>query len=122
MAKLNPFDYVKSINEKKRMSHVRDYNPFLTNRALSYHLDTVMIANEMNKYPRLPAICQYDFLYHTVRKGKRYGGWYKEDENPNLQMVMEYYNYSKAKALEALQVLSQENLRDMKQRMDKGGR
>ena len=122
MAKLNPFDYVKSINEKKRIDETRDYNAYLTNRSLSYHLDTALIANEMNKYPRLPAICQYDFLYETVRKGRRYGGWYKEDENPHLEMVMEYYNYSKQKALEALKVLSQDQLRQIKQRIDTGGR
>ena len=121
MAKLNPFDYVKSINEKKPIDHVRDYNPYLTNRSLSYHLDTALIANEMNKYPRLPAVCQYDFHYHAVRQGRRYGGWYKEEENPHLEMVMEYYGYSKQKALEALTVLTQENLRDIKKRMDKGG-
>ena len=121
MAKLNPFDYVKSINEKNHIDQVRDYNPYLTNRSLSYHLDTVMIANEMNKYPRLPAACQYDFLYHSVRKSRRYGGWYKDDPNPHLEMVMEYFNYSKTKALAALQNLTQENLREIKKRMDKGG-
>jgi len=122
MAKLSPFDYVKSVNEKKYISQVRDYSAFLANRSFSHHLDTVMIANEMNKYPNLPSLAQYDFLYHTIRKGRRYGQWYKGEESPHLQMIMEYYNYSKAKALEALQVLTQENLRDIKKRMDKGGR
>ena len=121
MAKLNPFDYVKAINEKKEMEHVRDYNPYLTNRALSYHLDTVMIANEMNKNHRLPPECQFDFLYHTVRKGRRFGGWYKEEENPHLEMVMEYYNYSKQKALAALKVLTRSDLKQIAEKMDTGG-
>ena len=118
---MNPFDYVKSINEKKYIDHVRDYNPFLANRSLSYHLDTALIANEMNKYPNLPAICQYDFLYHTIRKGRRYGSWYKADDVANLEMIMEYYQYSKQKALAALEVLTQDQLRQIKMRMDKGG-
>ena len=122
MAKLNPFDYVKAINEKNSIGQVRDYNPFLTNRSLSYHLDTVMIANEMNKYPRLPGECQFDFLYNAVRKGRRYGGWYKEDVSPHLEMVMEFYNYSKHKALAALKVLTQDQLRQISERMDTGGR
>ena len=122
MAKLNPFDYVKSINEKKYIDEVRDYNPYLTNRSLSYHLDAVMMAQEMNKYPRLPNICQYDFLYQAVRKGRRFGGWYKEEVNPHLEMVMEFYGYSKQKALQALQVLTQDQLRQINERMDTGGR
>ena len=119
---VNPFDYVKAINEKRNIDDPELYTPFLANRAFSYHLDTVLLANEMNKYPDLPPEVQFDFLYHTVRKGRRFSRWYKEEENPHLEMVMEYYNYSKAKALAALQVLTQENLRDIKQRMDKGGR
>ena len=119
---MNPFDYVKSINYKNYIDHVRDYNSFLTNRSLSYHLDTTLLANEMNRYPNLPPICHYDFLFHTVKKGRRFSKWYKEEESPNLQVVMEYFNYSKQKALAALQVLTQDNLREIKQRMDTGGR
>ena len=118
---MNPFDYVKSINTKNHIDHVRDYNPFLTNRSLSYHLDTVLLANEMNRYPELPAICQYDFLFHSVRKGKRFSSWYKKEDVPNLEMVMEYYNYSESKARAALELLTQDQLRQIKQRMDKGG-
>ena len=118
---MNPFDYVKAINEKRPIAHIRDYNPFLTNRALSYYLDTVLIANEMNKSPMLPHQCQFDFLNEHIRKGKRYTSWYKETENPHLEMVMEYYNYSKQKALAALQVLTQADLRDIQTKLDKGG-
>ena len=119
---VNPFDFVKSINDKKYIDDVSGYNPYLTNRSLSYHLDAVMMAQEMNKYPRLPHICQYDFLYQAVRKGRRFGGWYKEDTNPHLEMEMEFYGYSKQKALQALQILTQDQLRQIKERMDTGGR
>ena len=118
----NPFDYVKSINEKTQyIDHVRDYNAYLTNQALSYSMDTIMFANEMNQYPNLPAECQYDFLYHVVRKGKRYSKWYKADEVPNLELVMEYFGYNKSKALEALTVLSQRDIKEIRQSLDQGG-
>jgi len=119
---MNPFEYVKAINEKRRVDDPTLYSPFLSNRAFSHHLDTVLIANEMNKYPDLPPEVQFAFMNEAVRKGRRYGSWYKEKENPHLQMVMDYFNYSKNKALAALQVLTQENLKQIKQRMDKGGR
>ena len=120
--KINPFDYVKAINDKTQVEHLNDYNPYLANGSFSQHLDTIMLANEMNRYPRLPARMQFVFLYHAVRRGRRYGKWYKEPEYPHLEYVMEYFGYSKEKALEAMQVLTQEQLKEIVKSFDKGGR
>tara|TARA_B100001063_G_C16634180_1_gene487436 strand:- start:27 stop:392 length:366 start_codon:yes stop_codon:yes gene_type:complete len=119
---VNPFDLVKAINEKKPVDDPTDYIPYLSNIAFSYSLDTVMLANEMNCHPNMPPECQFDFMNGTVQKGRRYNKWYKEGDNPHLELVMEYYNYSKQKALQALQVLTQDNIRDIIEQMDKGGR
>ena len=119
---VNPFDYVKAINEKKNIDHTFNYNPYLSNIAFSYSMDTVMLANEMNKYPRLSPRMQFDFMNNTVRKGKRYCKWYKEETIPHLEVVMKYFNYSKRKAIEALEVLTQENIRDIIKSQDTGGR
>ncbi len=119
---VNPFEFVKSINDKRHVEDPSLYTPFLSNRAFSYHLDTVLIANEMNKYPDLPPEVQFAFMNEAVRKGRRFSSWYKEQETPNLELVMEYFGYSKPKALAALQVLTQDQLRQMKERLDKGGR
>lgn len=119
---VNPFDYVKAINEKKTLLEPSGFNSYLAIRSFSYHLDTVLVANEMNKYPDLPPEVQYAFLYENIRKGRRFSPWYKEQEVPHLEMVMEYYNYSKQKALAALQVLTQSDLREIKTKLDKGGR
>ena len=53
MKKTNPFDFVKSVSNTKKDIMVDDieekqYTPFLTNKALSYHQDAVYFANEMN--------------------------------------------------------------------------
>ena len=122
MKKLNPFDYVTAITEKKTVESMAGYSPYLANHSLSNHLDTVLIANEMNCHPNLPPECQFDFLYGTIRKGKRWGKWYKPEEHPHLELVMDYYKYSKQKALAALQVLTQQDIRDIIESMDKGGR
>ena len=119
---LNPFEFVKALNEKRDVGDSSLYTPFLSNRAFSYHLDTILIANEMNKYPDLPPEVQYAFMDQYIRKGKRFSSWYKEDNPPNLELVMEFFNCSKQKGLQALQVLTQDQLRQMKERMDKGGR
>ena len=119
---MNPFDYVKAINEKNPVEQYGDYNPYLTNMSLSYAMDGVMLANEMNFYYELPPEAQFAFLYSGVRKGRRWNKWYKEEEVNNLEAVMEYYNYSKEKAKEALQVLTQENIRDILKSQERGGR
>ena len=122
MAVNSPFSYVKAINEQRHIDNPALYTPFLANRALSYHLDTILISNEMNKYPDLPPEVQFAFMNEAVRKGKRFSSWYKEQETPNLELVMEHFGYSKPKALAALQVLTQDQLRQMKERLEKGGR
>ena len=122
LRKMNPFDLVTAINEKKQVADPTQYNPYLSNMAFSYSLDTVMLANEMNCRPNLPPECQFDFMFGTVRKGKRFNKWYKEPDYPHLDVVMEYYGYSKKKALQALEVLTQQDIRDIIESMDKGGR
>ena len=119
--KINPFEFVRAINEKQTVQSTAHYNPYLSNNSLSYHLDCVLVANEMNRYPNLPGECQFDFLYGTIRKGRRFAPWHKSENPPFLEEVMEYYNYSRPKAMEALQVLTQADLREIKTKLDKGG-
>ena len=64
---VNPFDYVKAINEKRSISNHSSYTPFLSNRAFSYNLDTILAANEMNKYPDLPPEVQFAFMNEAIR-------------------------------------------------------
>ena len=119
---VNPFSYVKAIGEKRPIDNHSGYTPFLSNRAFSYHLDCILAANEMNKYPDLPPEVQFAFMNEAIRKGRRYSAWYKGELYPNLEIVMQFFNCSQQKGLEALQVLTQENLKEIKQRMDTGGR
>lgn len=62
-------DIIPAILQTKKEVLVdeKDYVPFIVNRALSYHYDCVMFANEMNKYPSLGKKPQFDFLINTVR-------------------------------------------------------
>jgi hypothetical protein len=119
---LSPFEYIKAINEKTEVPHLRDYNPYITNIALSHSIDTIMLANEMNRLPSLPSESQFDFLNGSVRRAKRYGKWHKPQPIPHLEAVMKYYGYSKQKAIEALKVLTQDNIRDILREQDPGGR
>ena len=119
----SPFDYVKNINTKSSYDFdLSGYIPFLTNRAFAMHRDTVMLAEEMNQYHMLIPELQYEFYYHAVRRGKRFGFPPKPPEVNDLELIQNYFQYSRKKALEALEILTPEQIQEIKSKMDKGGR
>lgn len=123
---MNPFEYIKSINDTKKNLIVDDesekaYNPYITNHSLSYFNDTVHIVNVLNKYHHLDKKLQYDFLLNIVRKRKRFSKWNKPDEVGNIEAVKEYYGYSNEKAKSILPLLSPEQIEIIKKRTYKGG-
>ena len=72
---MNPFDYLKAINETKKDIMVddiaeREYNPFIINRGLSFFKYTILYANEMNRYHHLDNRVQFDFFINIIRKKK----------------------------------------------------
>ena len=50
---LNSINFTKENLIEEDSSTIKDYPPYIVNRCLSGHLDTVMFANEMNKFPNL---------------------------------------------------------------------
>ena len=126
---MNPFDYVNSINTGKNLLDesddkevvVKDYNPFMTNRALSYHNDTLMLANAMNQFSHLDKDLQYLFFINTVRPKKRFAKWAKPEKNDDLNIIVEYYGYSYEKAKQVLDLFSNEDLDRMRKKLEKGG-
>ena len=122
---MNPFDYVNSITYTKEdiMTDLNEseYSPFLTNRALSYHQDCILYANEMNRRFDVPNKLQYHYLLNTIRKRKRFAKWHKPIVVDDLQIVMEYYLVSRAKAEEYLKLLSADQIQILGKRMQKGG-
>jgi len=117
-------DIIPSILQTKKnvLENEKDYNAFVVNRAISFHYDCVMQANEMNKYPNLPSNLQYQFLLNSIRGYKRpFRKWEKRETIDNLDAVKEYYNYSNEKAKEALVLLNATQLEKIKKELNKGG-
>ena len=70
----SPFEYVDCILNKKKVPDDEDYknyNPFIVNRALSYHLDCVPYVNEMNLYPSVDKDMQFHYYLNSIRSMKR---------------------------------------------------
>lgn len=125
---MTPFDFVNSINyEKKDLFEdpqaEKDYKAFIVNKALSYFPDTVLYANAMNVHNQIPVEWQFDFLISTITKKRRYSKWNKKEiPSESLTAVSTFYKYSTEKALEAMSILSNEQINAIKQQMDKGGK
>ena len=100
----------------------KEYAAFLVNRGLSYHYDTVMFANEMNRNHHLDKKMQYYFYLNAISKKKRFSKWHKADKVEDLDLVCKVYGYSKKKALEAMRTMSKENLATLKEIHKVGGR
>jgi hypothetical protein len=119
-------DYLYSINQSKKNimddpDAVKGYPPYIINKCLSFHTDTILYANEMNKYHHLDKKMQYDFYINSLKPRKRFSPWIKKQTLEHLELVKEYYGYNHAKSLEALRILTTEQLDQIKQALNKGG-
>jgi hypothetical protein len=123
----NPFDYVNSILQNKKNLIVdeqteKDYTPFLVNRSLSYHKDCIIYANEMNRRHFLDKKLQFNFLLNTIRSQKRpFAKWVKSEKSDDLECIKTVYGYSDTKAREALRLLSDEQIQQLKEKTLTGG-
>jgi hypothetical protein len=123
MSTKNPFDYLNAINTNKKdiLENEKDYPAFMVNRGLSYFPDTVLLANEMNMASHLDARLQFDFLINIVRKRKRFSKWNKATESADIKAIKVYYNYSNEKARDVLPLLTNNELKEIKERINHGG-
>ena len=101
---------------------LKDYNPFIINRALSFHPDCIPYVEEMNRLHFLDKDMQYQYLINTIRPMKRkFAPWQKAQVERDIECVKEYFGYSNKKAREALRILSNEQIDEIKRKTDKGG-
>lgn len=123
-------DYLNSINLNKNDLMGEDSDPawkskypaYIINKCMSHHMDTVMYANEMNQYSFLDSKMQYDFYIHIVRPRRRFSPWGKKQKIDDLDLVKRYYGYSTDKAIQALRILSPNQIDYIKDKLNKGGK
>jgi hypothetical protein len=121
-------DWLNSINTSKNNimddnpDVVKEYAPYIINRCMSGHLDTILLANEMNINSQLDKKMQYDFFINIVRPRKRFSPWLKKEKIESLEIIKQYYGYSEEKAKSALKILTQDQIDFIKQKMNRGGK
>ena len=122
-------DYTNSINYTKEPlldtedeEWTKKYPPFIVNKCLAPFPDTILLVNEINQLHHLDKKLQFDFLLNSLRRRDRYTPWLKAKKIKNLEYVKEYYGYNNEKAKVALDLLNDEQISAIKNKLNKGGK
>jgi hypothetical protein len=122
-------DYLNAINHKKEDLMADDdglwekkYPTYIVNKALSSFPECLLYANEMNKMHHLDKKLQFQFFLNSIRPKKRFSKWLRSSKIKNLEYVKEYYGYSNEKAKQALEILNDDQLEEIKTIMNRGGK
>ena len=121
-------EYLNAINfTKKDLTKSEDelwkkkYPAFIVNKLLSAFSDSIMLVNEMNRNHFIDKDMQFQFLLNSIRSKKRFTPFLKASKIKDIECVKEYYGYSNEKAKSALDILTKEQLKLIKERLYKGG-
>jgi hypothetical protein len=122
-------DYLNAINHKKEDLMADDdglwekkYPTYIVNKALSSFPECLLYANEMNKMHHLDKKLQFQFFLNSIRPKKRFSKWLRSSKIKNLEYVKEYYGYSNEKAKQALEILNNDQLEEIKTIISRGGK
>ena len=121
-------EYLNAINfTKKDLMKSEDelwqkkYPAIIVNKLLSAFSDTVMFVNEMNRNHFLDKDMQFQFLLNSIRTKKRYSPFLRASKLKEIECVKEYYGYSNDKAKAALDILTKDEIKIIKEKLYKGG-
>jgi len=80
-----------------------------------------MYANEVNRRHATENKLQYHFLLNSIRPLKRFAKWVKKVENNDFDAIQQYYGYSNEKTVQAMSLLSSDQINLVKEKLQKGG-
>jgi len=111
----------KNVMDSEDTMWVKKYPAFIVNKVLSGFSDTIMLVNEMNRNHFLDKDMQFQFLLNSIRSKKRYSPFLRASKIKDIECVKEYYGYNNEKAKTALDLLTKEQLKLIKEKLYKGG-
>ena len=120
---LNAINFTKkNVMDSEDRMWVKKYPAFIVNKILSGFSDTIMLVNEMNRNHFLDKDMQFQFLLNSIRSRKRFSPFLRANKLKNIECVKEYYGYNNEKAKVALDILTKEQLKLIKEKLFKGGK
>lgn len=124
------FDFVESASHGKKElvlgSHdpeitEKAIEPFVMNKAFSYHQDSILFANDMNERWALFKDCVYRYYLNSLRPRKRFSKWHKTKKDEIIDAICLVYNVNKQHAAQYYGLLSEEQREQVLRKTDKGG-
>lgn len=115
------FDTIKALSSTRPLTYQElqegncPYEPFMINRAFSLTEDTVMAASLINERPQLDKDMQAVFYIQTLRPRRRFEKWPKLEEDPEIQVIAQYYGISKREAKLSAHLHTKEQLSVMRE-------
>jgi hypothetical protein len=108
---VSPFTFIGEINGRKDTSILTEdtemqYVPFVINRSLSYFVDAVMAANEMNRLHTLPKDLQFKYLCAKTSPRPRFGKWAVPPNDGEIASVAKAYECSLREAADIMTALN----------------
>ena len=121
-------EYLNAINfTKKNLMDSDDllwqkkYPAFIVNKILSGFQDCIMLVNEMNRNHFVDKDMQFQFLLNSIRSKKRYSPFLRSSKLKDLDVIKEYYGHNNDKAKTALDILTKDEVKLIKEKLFKGG-
>ena len=111
----------KNVMDSEDKQWIKKYPAFIINKILSGFSDTIMLVNEMNRNHFLDKDMQFQFLLNSIRTKKRYSPFLRANKLKEIECVKEYYGYSNDKAKSALDILTKDEIKLIKDKLYKGG-
>ena len=111
----------KNVMDSEDKQWIKKYPAFIINKILSGFSDTIMLVNEMNRNHFLDKDMQFQFLLNSIRTKKRYSPFLRASKLKEIECVKEYYGYSNDKAKSALDILTKDEIKLIKEKLYKGG-
>ena len=111
----------KNVMDSEDKQWIKQYPAFIVNKILSGFSDTIMLVNEMNRNHFLDKDMQFQFLLNSIRSKKRFSPFLRANKLKDIECVKEYYGYSNDKAKSALDILTKDQLKLIKEKLYKGG-
>jgi len=118
---LNIFQIANNIsNSKQDISGTEEfkkvYSQYMINYILSLAPDTVLFANEMNQFSKIPDEFHYLFYHGALHKKSRYFKYPKQSvmDIETLNVVKEYFTVDDDKARDILELIDSEIIEKIK--------
>ena len=111
----------KNVMDSEDKQWIKKYPAFIVNKILSGFSDTIMLVNEMNRNHFLDKDMQFQFLINSIRSKKRFSPFLRANKLKDIECVKEYYGYSNDKAKSALDILTKDEIKLIKEKLYKGG-